>query len=88
MRILDIIDSAGSSLAMPAQTLYLARDSGDAAKAEKKATAQAQVAKWREDNKLPFPDFSPDAISGMSKTIEYPAAGPAATNAPSQKKGT
>jgi MscS family membrane protein len=83
LRILDIIDSAGTSLAMPSQTLYLARDSAaDAGKAEKKAAAQAQVAKWREDNKLPFPDFSADAISNMRNSIDAPAA-----SATTPKKG-
>ncbi|HEX8817959.1 MAG TPA: mechanosensitive ion channel family protein [Terriglobales bacterium] len=73
LRILDIVDSAGSSLAMPSQTLYLARDSAaDSGKADKKAAAHAQVAKWREDNKMPFPDFPPDAISGMRNSIDYP----------------
>jgi MscS family membrane protein len=71
LRILDIIDSAGSSLAMPAQTLYLARDSADPEKEDKKAAAHAQVAKWKEDKKLPFPDFPPAAISDMRNRIDY-----------------
>jgi len=70
LRILDIIASAGSGLAMRSQTLYMSQDSGiDEAR---KASAHAQVAKWRADNLLPFPDFHPDAISEMRNSIEYP----------------
>jgi MscS family membrane protein len=70
LRILDIIASAGSALAMPSQTLYMSQDSG--VDEDKKASTHAQVAKWREENMLPFPDFHPDAVSGMRNSIEYP----------------
>jgi len=70
LRILDIIASAGSALAIPLQTLYTPQDS--AVDEAKKAAAHAQVAKWREENMLPFPDFHPGAISGMRNSIEYP----------------
>jgi MscS family membrane protein len=70
LRILDIIAAAGSALAMPSQTLYMSQESGvDEAK---KASTHAQVAKWREDNMLPFPDFHPEAISAMRDSIQYP----------------
>ena len=55
LRIMDIIDAAGTGFAFPSQTVYLGRDTGmDKEKAERVAR---QVQKWRESNQLPFPDF-------------------------------
>jgi MscS family membrane protein len=70
LRIMDIIEASGSGLAFPSQTTYLAEDAGlDAAKSQKAIEA---VRQWREQGKLPFPDFSPETISEMDSKIEYP----------------
>lgn len=74
LRILDIVDAAGSRPAMPAQTLFMSPDSGP--DKDKKASAHAQVAQWRADNKLPFPDFPPETISGMRNSISCPETKP------------
>ncbi len=71
LRIMDIIEASGSGLAFPSQTTYLAGDAGlDAAKSRKVIKA---VGEWREQGKLPFPDFSPETISELDGKIEYPA---------------
>jgi MscS family membrane protein len=70
LRIMDIIEASGSGFAFPSQTTYIAKDSGlDAAKSGK---AIETVRHWREQGKLPFPDFSPETISEIDNKIEYP----------------
>ena len=70
LRIIDIVEASGSGFALPSQTTYLAGDVGlDAAKSQK---AIETVRQWREQGKLPFPDFSPETISEMDSKIEYP----------------
>jgi MscS family membrane protein len=70
LRIMDIIEASGSAFAFPSQTTYLAGDVGlDAAKSRK---AMETVRQWREQGKLPFPDFSPETISEIDSKIEYP----------------
>jgi len=75
LRIMDIVDAAGSGFAFPSQTVYLSRDSGvDKQKAEQ---AALEVKKWREEGQLPFPDFAPADISEISNSLPYPQPGSA-----------
>jgi MscS family membrane protein len=75
LRIMDIVDAAGSGFAFPSQTVYLGRDTGvDKQKAEK---AAQEVQKWREEGQLPFPDFTPADISEFSNSLPYPQPGSA-----------
>jgi MscS family membrane protein len=70
LRIMDIIEASGSGLAFPSQTTYLAGDVGlDVAKSR---NAIETVRQWREQGKLPFPDFPAETISEMENKIEYP----------------
>jgi len=69
LRIMDIVEARGAGLP-PSQTTYLAGDVGlDAAKSQK---AIETVRQWREQGKLPFPDFSPETIARIDNKIEYP----------------
>jgi MscS family membrane protein len=70
LRIMDIVEKSGSALALPSQTLYLTRDHG--LNPGKAAVAQQQVKQWREEHKLPFPDFSPADKSNFRGSIDYP----------------
>lgn len=73
LRIMDIIAEAGTGIAFPSQTTYLAKDpSLDSRKAEE---AVAQVRQWRERGELPFPDFRPEQVVDMRDRIEYPPPG-------------
>ena len=75
LRIMDIVEAAGTGFAFPSQTVYLGRDTGiDKEKAERVAR---QVQKWREGNELPFPDFPPTDISEFSNSLPYPQPGSA-----------
>jgi len=76
LRIMDIIDAAGTGMALPSETVYLGRDMGvDKEKAER---ITRLVQKWREGNELPFPDFRPADISEFSNSLPYPQPGSAA----------
>jgi MscS family membrane protein len=75
LRIIDIIEASGSGFAFPSQTTYLAGDTG--LDAEKSRKAMETVRQWREQGKLPFPDFSPETISEIDSKIEYPPPGSA-----------
>ena len=70
LRIMDIVDSSGSGLALPAQTLYLGRDAGLAK--DKAESAVQKIAELRDDKKLPFPDFHKEEISSFKGSIDYP----------------
>jgi MscS family membrane protein len=70
LRILDVIEDAGGTLALPSQTLYLSRDSG--VEKQKAENAVKKIAQLRDGNQLPFPDFHQDEISSFKGSIEYP----------------
>jgi MscS family membrane protein len=73
LRIMDIIANAGTGVAFPSQTTYLAKDAAlDSKKTEEAVT---QVRQWRERGDLPFPDFRPDQVGHMRDQIEYPPPG-------------
>jgi MscS family membrane protein len=70
LRILDVLETSGTGVALPAQTLYLGRDSG--LEKEKADNAVKKVAELREGKKLPFPDFPQEDISSFKGSIDYP----------------
>jgi MscS family membrane protein len=70
LRMMDIVDEAGTSLAAPSQTLYLSRDSG--LEKEKADSAVKKVADLREVKQLPFPDYHEKDISAFKGSIAYP----------------
>ena len=70
LRIMDLVEDAGTGFAMPSQTLYLGRDPG--LEKEKADAAVKKVAQWRDGKQLPFPDFTEDHISSLQGSIDYP----------------
>ena len=73
LRIMDIIAKAGTGIAFPSQTTYLAKDTPlDPQKTEEALT---RVQQWRERGELPFPDFRPDQVGHLTDPIEYPPPG-------------
>jgi MscS family membrane protein len=71
LRLMNIVEDAGTGFAFPTQTIYLGRDPGvDKEKAEQ---AETKVREWREQRQLPFPDFTPAEISEIRDTLPYPA---------------
>src|SRR5215469_8312618 len=57
LRMMGIVEDAGSGLALPAQTLYIGRDTG--IEKEKAENAVKKIAELRDGKRLPFPDFHP-----------------------------
>jgi MscS family membrane protein len=70
LRIMDVLEDSGGGLALPAQTLYLSRDSG--VEKQKVEDSVKKIAELRDGNKLPFPDFHKDDISSFKGSIAYP----------------
>jgi MscS family membrane protein len=70
LRIMDIVEKSGTSIAFPSQTTYFSRDPG--LDKEKAAAAEQQVQQWRDQHKLPFPDFAPADKSAFRSSIVYP----------------
>ena len=70
LRIMEIVEQSGSSLALPSQTLYFGRDVG--LDKEKTDAAVQEVAELRDSKQLPFPDFDQEDISSFKGSIEYP----------------
>lgn len=76
LRVMDIIEESGTSIAFPSQTLYFGRDPGvDSDRAQQ---AEQEVEKWRAGGRLPFPDFSRDQVKQFRATLEYPPPGSSA----------
>jgi MscS family membrane protein len=70
LRIMDVLEDAGGTFALPSQTLYLSRDAG--VEKQKAENAARKIAELRDGKQLPFPDFQQDEISSFKGTIEYP----------------
>jgi MscS family membrane protein len=75
LRIMDIVEASGSAIALPSRTVYLGRDSG--LDKEKTTAVSREVQQWRENGKLPFPDYAPADISEFSNSLPYPQPGSA-----------
>ena len=73
MRTLDIIEEAGTGLAVPVQINYLARDDGiDEART---TAAEEQVKAWRASGELPFPHMPESRREELKETLDYPPKG-------------
>jgi MscS family membrane protein len=73
LRIMEIVGESGTGFAFPSQTLYFSRDDGLDANRTKEA--EAQVRRWRDEGRLPFPNFSPDQIRQLRSSVAYPPPG-------------
>jgi MscS family membrane protein len=73
LRIAEIVRESGTSFAFPSQTVYFTRDAGvDVARGE---TTEAEVRQWREEKRLPFPDFDFAERAEMEDTMPFPPEG-------------
>jgi MscS family membrane protein len=73
LRMMDIIEASGASLAYPSQTLYMAQDSSPSN--EKAAAVAETVKKWKEKNELQLPKFDPKRVEEIKDSIKYPGEG-------------
>ena len=73
LRVMDIVDQSGTGFAFPSQTLYLARDRG--LDVDQSNAAEAQVRQWRAEDRLPFPNFSPEYVRQIRGSMLFPPPG-------------
>ena len=71
LRIMDIVETSGTSFAFPSHTAYVTQD--PELDAEKTQSAIAQVRQWRAEGEVPFPNFPPERIAQLTDTIPYPS---------------
>jgi MscS family membrane protein len=75
LRIMDVVDAAGTAFGLPPSASSAGQ--APALDKEKAASAVAEVRKWREANRLPFPDHAPAEIAQFSNSLPYPPPGSA-----------
>lgn len=73
LRIAEIVQESGTAFALTSQTVYLGRDPGvDAKRGE---VTEAEVRRWRVENRLPFPEFDYAEQVEMTDTLAFPPEG-------------
>ena len=70
LRIMALVTGAGAQFAFPSAMHYRAEDNPP--DAERVQAAEAEVARWRGDNALPFPDFDWQEKASISGSLDYP----------------
>lgn len=73
LRMMDIIENSGTSLAYPSQTLYVSKSAPFSS--EKSAEISETVKKWKDKNELQLPKFDPKKVEELKGSIEYPEKG-------------
>jgi len=86
LRMLDVVEDSGGSLALPSQTLFIARDAG--VQKEKAAKAVQKIEEMRDGKQLPFPDYHENDIAAFKGSIEYPQADSAMRQENDGQKGS
>lgn len=77
LRIMALVEAAGTQFAFPSMVYYQAKDTPN--DANKTQAAEAAVANWRAQGTLPFPDMSWEEKAEISETLDYPPTGSAVT---------
>jgi small-conductance mechanosensitive channel len=73
LRIMDVVRRSGTGFAFPSQVNYLSRDAApDATLTEE---AEQAVETWRQDNRLPFPEFPSAEVRDLRGILDYPPKG-------------
>ncbi|MGQ3673953.1 mechanosensitive ion channel family protein [Xanthobacter sp. TB0139] len=73
LRLMEVVSQAGTDFALPSRTLFLGRDAG--MDGRQVAEAEETVQKWRDEERLPFPDFSAEDRAQVSNTLAFPPEG-------------
>jgi len=85
LRIMDIVNEAGTAIAFPSQTNYFSRDTG--LDTERGKVAESRVEDWRQRQELPFPEFDEEQQEGLEDTLDYPPEGSAKNRREAQERG-
>ena len=73
LRVMKIVQQAGTGFAFPSRTVYHTRDAG--LDGDRQGSAEAQVREWAAAQTLPFPDFAEDYRKRITDTLDYPPEG-------------
>jgi MscS family membrane protein len=73
LRIMKIVQEAGSGFAFPTQTIHHVPDEG--LDRDLQHVAEEQVQQWCENDTLPFPDLSAEDRETLRNTLDYPPKG-------------
>ena len=73
LRIMKIIEKAGTDFAFPSQTIYQTEDSG--LDNERRQAAEKKVREWASAHRLPFPEFDAEYRKKITDTLDYPPEG-------------
>lgn len=73
LRFMNLVERSGTGFAFPSTVNYLARDQG--VDASKRGEVEEAIARLREEDRLPFPDFAEDERLEMLDQLEFPAEG-------------
>jgi MscS family membrane protein len=73
LRMLELVADAGLSLTAPGQ--YVAVDRHRQGAPEGRSEAEARLARWREEDRWPFPDLGDDEKAQLRGSLDYPARG-------------
>lgn len=85
LHMMDVIARSGTSLATPAQTIFMARDK---ALPEDKIQQVADTVKsWKENNEMQLPKFDPEQVEAIKGTLPYPPEGSAMNKVDDDIKG-
>ena len=76
LHIIDLVNESGSFFAYPSQTLMVE----DAATLDSARQQQVEtlVEQWRQQDKLPFPQWSDEYVDKIENTLEFPPRGSSA----------
>lgn len=75
LRMMAVVEEAGAQFAFPSMVQYRADDTPS--DPQTVARAEAEVARWREGDDLPFPDFEWQDKAEISNTLDWPPTGSA-----------
>jgi MscS family membrane protein len=73
LRVMDLVAASGTGLALPSQRNY---DSDAGLDGERGRAVAAEVQRWRDQGRLPLPDFPPERARSLAGTLPYPPARP------------
>ena len=72
LRIMDVVAACGTAFALPSQANYSGAEGLDS---ERARAAAADVKRWRDEGRLPLPEFPPERVRALGATIDYPPFG-------------
>jgi MscS family membrane protein len=73
LRIMDIVEEAGSSFAFPSQTTYL--EQGQPLDERRSQSVSDRVQGWREERTLYLPGFPEAKVAELRNTLDFPPKG-------------